>query len=392
MKKIKFICLLVGCCLLWSCIKVEPKSAKQQDNEPVLSAEKKRDAITYQIFGKDEPNQYRIQFQKTQNVFFRKIKAGAGRVDHCPESQCVDEDVSGGDHLVYEFFEQSEGRQVLLQTLNIDVPQDLVFEGRVLLNEMTLRSKGFEIEGNGVFRKAIALQFQRVFFAQDSVLITNGENLQIKAEGIYFHHALIQTFDAGQTAAIGKEGRSGGLLDFQADKMSGDVVVELRGENGGQGLEGPPPDEKLQGANGFPGVAAEAASKVCAPSELMCGECKAPAKPGGPGEQGREGYRGGTGRRGGLSGELRWSSGDTSNLNWRVLKVPGLGGSGGMGGKGGAGGKAGVAPVTSAAMFCPPPLQAPDGSQGPLGPTGLEGIPGEEQLACVQTGTEKNCR
>jgi hypothetical protein len=383
---------IIVCLMLGACLKVEPKGTGDKVS-PEISKDNERFAqanISYNVRGLDKPQHYEVEFRGVKGLFVQKKRNGVATTDRSVEDTYIDSNVVGGETISYLIYDELSGQQHILQSIDLDIPKDLVFEKKLVLSEPILKSLGLKVIGSGPSRQIIGHQFKRIFFENDAILITNGESLQFIAEEIYFRRAVIQTFENGSTAPLGKEGRSGGVLDFQAKVISGDVFVELRGENGGQGFPGPAPDEKLKGADGFPGVSPIAVTlSNCPANHTFCGECRMVGTTGTPGNRGDQGYPGGAGLRGGSSGELRWKADSAKDLNWQIQKFPGHGGIGGSGGLGGLGGKGGVTPAVA---FCPSVPDAKDGAPGPLGVPGDYGNQGELQPACLFTNEDKYCR
>lgn len=387
--QLQFVLSIFVCWTFVSCIKVEPKNKNESEPSPAPVIET-TSAVTALVRGLDEPNKYIVEFQQGEGLFVRKIRHGVSSVLRIDDKNTIDSDVQPGDQITYQFSREFGSSQMVLKTIDVAIPRDLVFEKKLILNETTIKQLSLELDVSGSFRRIKAVKFRRIFFMKESLLVTNGEYFQIVADEIRFHQSQIWTHEPGQVAALGQFGRSGGTLDFHAKKISGEVQIELRGENGGQGLEGALPDDKLKGANGYSGdKPIVTIPPMCPSDQLSCGTCQSPGTPGGPGQDGREGYPGGRGFRGGSSGELRWQAEDIADLNWKVLKFPGQGGVGGSGGAGGAGGQGGT---TMATMFCPPIAPAQDGQKGPLGPSGIPGESGLLESACLQTPDERICR
>ena len=386
--RILIFVIFVCCGAFISCIKVEPKKKSDQDERSAPVVETTN--VEAKLRGLDEPNQYVVEFLNGDGLYVRKIRNGVSTINRLDAQFSSDPDVMPGDHITYQFSRDMSGGQIILKTIDVVIPTDFVFEKKIVFTPEAIQKMGFDLELVGSMKFVKSTKFKRIFFLKESVLVTNGENFHVIADEIFFHQAQIVTFEEGQTAGLGQNGRSGGTLNFQAKKISGEVVVELRGENGGQGLEGPVPDLRLKGADGVSGSAPVVFTPpTCPVGEIFCGTCQSPGTQGGPGQDGFRGYPGGRGRSGGSSGELRWIADDATELNWKVVKSPGIGGTGGIGGKGGAPGKGGSTP---ASMFCPVIPANKDGNPGEIGPAGEPGESGQAELACLQIPGERICR
>lgn len=224
-------------------------------------------------------------------------------------------------------------------------------------------------------------RFDEVHFEEGGTLYTLGNNVRIHAQTLTSNKGKIATFPQEQTAIAGENGRAGGHLFVSATKAIGILEIEMRGESGGEGLPGNPPDELLRGEKGAPGRRAACGyGTFVLPTDGL------------PGLQGLSGYPGHPGGRGGDSGTLELMFKDSTHFTNLIQKFPGKGGKGGRGGAGGAGGPGGDPGFNRKGAF--PCRDANRGPEGPQGDTGPEGAPGEnglEQTVCITKNEAMGC-
>lgn len=246
------------------------------------------------------------------------------------------------------------------ETLLVDEPLYL-YDGQ-FLNEVQMKQKSENLPSS----KSYLFIYDEIQISDRGALYTMGHNVQIKTAHLISDNGIIATFPKDLTASQGKNGRSGGHIFLNIEKAQGLLNIELRGENGGQGLPGNDPDNSLRGAYG---------------KENEC-----------VGEPGKQGYRGKPGYDGGDSGTLEIKTTNEMDFSAPVNKYPGQKGKGGIGGKGGERGLGG--PMTKPGAFClnlklPPALE--DQSRGPVGDPGPDGQDGQKQLACRTKNGVTNC-
>lgn len=197
--------------------------------------------------------------------------------------------------------------------LMVEVPMDKVFT-----RSETLVSATNEIE----------IKTSGRIFIQGATLSTQGRSLKMSASEIFFEHALLQNFTFEGEAAPEKTGAAGGDILIQARKISGRLMVDLRGQKGGRGPKG-----------------ADASGRSLV------------------GEVGRAGMSGGD------SGDLIFDVSDAAEVQVQMSFVPGEGGPGGPEGN--------PIPTVSGICFnlgCTTPEYKPDPKRdGPQGSRGHKG-------------------
>lgn len=228
-------------------------------------------------------------------------------------------------------------------------------------------------------------QYDRIVLGRGSFITTGGQDVRLEIGELVSDQGTIQTFAEGQKAEIARDGRSGGKIELVVGRASGKLHLELRGEDGGNGVNGKDPDESLRGTKGYPGANAIYSGSYDTGGHNL----QSPAQNGGRGGPGLPGFPGGNGGRGGNSGSASIKILEASEFDLSVQKIPGLGGVNGVGGKGGPGGFGGdpgkdlLAQGASRPIYTSP---GPQGAEGPAGPNGNAGAGGEVEKLCQQFG------
>lgn len=163
----------------------------------------------------------------------------------------------------------------------------------------------------------------------ESNLYANENNLEIKARTLISQGGRLSTFLKDSRAPKDQNGLSGGLLQIKAAVAIGDLIVELRGQNGGYHTQVP---EKVTAIPVTPDS-----------SHGKCGDNESGSKCiGKKGPTGYKGEKGFTGYDGGDSGSLSFQTKNLDRLSLTIKYYPGEGGEGGEGGLGSNGGKGGI--------------------------------------------------
>ncbi len=132
---------------------------------------------------------------------------------------------------VYEYSILQNGQNIQLQ---VEIPHDYIIEDEMNISQLVdLKQKNDQdhfhvLETNG-----------RVYFKARSSLLTNGENILIKAQMIESEGAIIQTFLPLQKAKNLVHGRHGGHIKLESKSIRGTLEVFMRGESGGDMLVSP---------------------------------------------------------------------------------------------------------------------------------------------------------
>lgn len=215
-------------------------------------------------------------------------------------------------------------------------------------------------------------------------LSSDGIDLELKVKDLISLKGKLVTFPAERVATTSENrpGLSGGKITLEAEKATGDLVVELRGLNGGKQTRIPSKNTNIppKGADGNCG------NSYHNPNDQRCF--------GKNGPKGYPGVSGFPGMPGGNAGLFVFTTIKKSNINLEVRHFPGLGSEGGVGGEGSIGGLGGIgsklkwkehkdgprcgmcAPTESLDMsnlMTTEKQNFPDGQQGPQGDVGVKG-------------------
>jgi hypothetical protein len=239
---------------------------------------------------------------------------------------------------------------------------------------------------------------ERVYFYKNARLITNGFKVQIQSEKLQADQAEILTFEQGSKATQGQNGRSGGEINIIVGEASGNLQVSMRGQHGGDGIQGEP--WGFAAANGQVGDQGESEYNSCIKPLVSSSKdersicrsysyCIRDSTASSPGANGLPGRPGSNGLSGGSSGVFDMKILSINKMDIKVNTQVGLGGSGGPGGLGQMGGVGG--PEIKGATRCRNHPAASNGAQGPDGPSGQTGVSGDKQSACISYDNSQFC-
>lgn len=274
----------------------------------------------------------------------------------------------------FEYQISSNGK--LLQPINFTIKPDLVIIGTVDLASLPLTS--------------LSLDIGTLFIDTDSRLITGGGTISITATNIISKNGRIETlFEdyANSPALKGYTGQSGGNITVKTNLLAGNLKFVMRGQKGGQGMDGIPvtevPPQAAPGRDSADRPACDWSGLLVSPPvqalierpphEHCSHYCPQYARNGEPGAKGLTGNKGSTGAPGGNTGSLSFAATKAIREQVSVELLPGAGGEPGAGGPGGAGG-AGGNPGAIRTEVCRTDVYA--GPQGPTGDAGESGAPG----------------
>lgn len=213
-------------------------------------------------------------------------------------------------------------------------------------------------------------RFRRVFFSEGSELLTQGQDLRLLAEEIYMApNSTIRSFHSSDRPAPGVQAKSGGKVEILARQMTGALVIDLQGQSGADGAQGPAYSEPASKGKDLT-VGFSFGRQVSECKELKWGPR------GSDGLPGRQGLPGGDG---GVGGQLQLKVTDLTKASVQFTAEGGLGGRGGLGGPGQLGGDPGRSEYGHtysgiAQIPCPSLNHGP----GATGPEGREGFTGRE--------------
>lgn len=318
---------------------------KETESEAPKPQAKIQSIASFKIHELDLPNRFSIEVdwpEESQHVI---ITANERVILDSPRQQRpLVFEARGGEILDLVVEEVISGNRKMLGDFRISIPQDFVFE-----NDQSLASD-LNIEGN------------RVYLRSGSRLVTNGFSVSIKAEKIFSDDFEFVTFSSDSQAKPMNEGKSGGAISLQARDASGRLFVHLRGQRGGNGLDGEPWETTAdRGTDGAPGQVVETDSELRSYSQ-----CVRQPTSGGMGAHGLQGRPGKPGERGGSSGYLYVQIENDAAFSITSTVEPGAPGSSGQGGRGQQGGPGGH---PGASIH--PCKFAKEGPPGEMGPPGI---------------------
>lgn len=238
------------------------------------------------------------------------------------------------------------------QQLIVDQPMYL-YEGRVLTQAQ------FESEKNQFLpRNQIRYKYDYLEIQSEGILYTLGQDVRLDIKKLS-SEGQIATFPEGAEAPKGVAGRDGGSIDMRIGEAEGTLRFWLRGESGGQGLDGGDPDEALRGQNG---------------ESLEKAACNEDTRRRAWGKRGAKGYPGGDGLPGGNSGVLKLVVINGDEFSAPFSKMPGKGGKPGIGNpRGGPQGRHGAAHCFMVSnTYEDPSMVGEPGDDGRPGRDGIE--------------------
>lgn len=243
-------------------------------------------------------------------------------------------------------------------------------------------------------------KIKRLIFMENSVLSTEGADLNLVVDEIISHNGTIRTKASGSPATLGSDGVSGGMLRIQAKKARGHLSIIAEGQSGATGMTGA---AGLHGSQGSKGHSASVSRQRACPFMLdtkflregpgpidRCyweSYCSRETGDGARGAQGSQGDTGGVGGRGGDSATVMVEIEDPSLVTIATESIAGSGGMGGEGGVGGQGGPGGDAGDRDKGKVCRIAQLGPEGFVGPSGNTGSQGANGERKPICLVLGS-----
>ena len=212
------------------------------------------------------------------------------------------------------------------------------------------------------------LSLSRLQIGRQARIVTNGYRLVIQAAEVISDDGQIVAFDPPRKAKDGsspsqngENGASGGNVELHAAVLRGNLTVDLRGQDGGDGAAGAPGVAGSRGLSGSSGVSG------------VFG-CQSGGGNGSRGGDGSPGGRGGDGGKGGNAGNLILDIKNMSAAHINPNLDAGLGGRPGPGGPGGGPGQGGEG--GSGSGFCSGGSPGQPGQPGPSGALGTEGQKG----------------
>lgn len=224
--------LLVLTIVMTGCLKVQKKDEKKaiqarqaQQLKVTTSRELLVDDISMEYLGQPRPNVYDVKFSWPKTRDRLRISVGDQVLFSENTSEVFEhivKDFQGGDKLTLLIEILNENEYIKKSTpKDIEIPKDHIYQGPFVLEYDTK-----------------IVDYERVFM-DHAVFTTQNFKLEIKTkELIVLNESIIQGFTQGSKASAGIEGRSGGLVNIEANSAEGKLTFILNSEGGGDGLRG----------------------------------------------------------------------------------------------------------------------------------------------------------
>lgn len=368
MKLVAALALLtVGCNNKKEYVTVPQSGATQSSPASTPTPKITELGVAFQVVEPNVPNQYQIYIswpKELKSIFiedFGKNVFISNKVqrdflytlrDNTSYNLRVFQTTDAGARLVGEY----KGR----------MPNDFVFTGPVNLE------------------RDLNVDVHRVFFTNETRVQTNGFKLTIKADKIFSENAEIFSFVRGQKADLMMKGRNGGVLKIVSEEASGTLRISLRGEHGGDGIDGS--THMTRAADGASGSAGAHDCARALGAIVRCW-CTSSPGPGKPGADGVDGFPGSDSGKGGNSGVVSVEVKNDNNFRLNVLQEAGLSGTPGRGSEGQDGGLGG-APGNPTSDACGGSHPGQNGKRGKSGAVGSRPSDGEIEKKCISIGQD----
>lgn len=347
---IRFFIVLFFLCFT-ACLKITNIPGEQAADQPIEQPEVPGQL---QVRGEAEPNHYSVlvpfpvgceSVQRTEKKWNDSNPSEASTTDLEPlnlplkvsNGLLIDSQVVAGHHYSYQVGHKDGASYEPGQTYEVHIPLDYLVDKEIVLSKDEMWSR-----------------FGRIFFTPSGIITTNGHQLYIQADELISTSGQIRTFLNSENSQVGSAGLSGGNIQIVLRTASGELKIEMRGQNGGPGTLGStlPADPPLDFSGGMGGG-----------SHGMMRFDGIHTKPGGVG---------GNGGAGGSSGRYQISISETHTLHLQAVIIEGHGGAGGQGGA--------PQPIGGWASFL--------GDKGPDGAAGANGTP---ESSCLKDPTNQAC-
>lgn len=209
-----------------------------------------------------------------------------------------------------------------------------------------------------------------VVFDDKAILQSLGDHLNIIAEDLISQNAVVVSFleNANSKASANQNGRSGGIININALRAYGSLVIKMKGQDGGDQTLVPGPVTEVPAADHL-------LDAVYSKKPELNQYCIADASKGYKGFKGRKGYEG---KSGGNSGSAMVNVGDGTDFKFEILLIQGAGGFGGAPGLGGKGSVGGKGRGETYDILCPVKIFSHDGPPGDSGDLGDIGDVGQD--------------
>lgn len=332
-----------------------------------IQAAQLQDYVTVQVQPTTKPERYMVYFGWPRIEDQKRIRIRKDQVlaTVLPNQTTFSHEVDHNQTITYSFditdtssrVEKSFSKQVI-------IPRDFVVRA-----------------GQSEFTENTKLSVNRFFLSSEKSLQTNGFDVEIISSELVANKGVIETFSEDSKATQGNNGHSAGNLKIKAKTASGDLKIYMRGQHGGDGLNGEPYSDRAQDGVAPTDGEGDCSCKGCTLVVFNCW-CTAMGKPGGSGLNGLKGRAGHPGGVGGDSGQLKVEVQDGSAFMVETFSRVGNGGEPGAGGPGQSGGVALPNKYRCAGS------KGNDGAPGEPGDKGIKGDDGKPGLICIYIASE----
>ncbi len=351
----------------------EQKQNSQIQTEKKVSAKDFSEQIQIQVTPLIEPEKYNVSFVWPKLEAGSRVRITLNKTVVMIESDQTGfkQDVAHNQSALY-FFEILDQKNNLIKTFskNIIIPRDFVVR-----------------EGQSEFFEKTELNVNRFFLNHDIPITTNGNEVTINANELISDDAIIQTYIEKNKAAPSSNGKNGGKITINAKNAVGKLEIFMRGEHGGNGLDGGEYSESRAASGRDAALGVEECENVCVgprcPMAKVC-TCLSIGKNSGNGVDGLNGKNGGNAGNGGSTGILLVNIQSGKDFQIKVIKEKGLSGFAGKKGIGQLGGFAGKGNFGKCSG-----KPGSNGADGLPGIDGLEGIDGVEENVCLHIESEQ---
>lgn len=232
MKHKTYFVIFLMAAAMTGCLKVQKKDEKRalearkaQQVKVMFNRDLVFEDIAISFLGQPRPNVYDVNFEWPNTRDRLRIRVGDQVLFQANTSEVTEYTVKnfqGGDRITLLVEILDEREHIISATpKDIEIPKDHIYQGPIVLEYDTK-----------------IVEFERVFMDQ-AVFTTQNFLLEIKTkELIVLKESIIQGFAQGSKAPAGFEGRSGGLVNIEANSAEGKLTFILNSEGGGDGLRG----------------------------------------------------------------------------------------------------------------------------------------------------------
>jgi hypothetical protein len=249
MKSVYQLCLLLLLNLsLGACVKV---SDDPTDNQPAATAaggsqvevEKTLEAPHPEVMALAEPFKYQVHLPMAPDaqIVQRSIESSDVAPVLLPmnlqNGVFTDLQPESDRNYVYEMGVVRNGSLEILQTYKVRVPKDGLIDSE---RPSLAKDETWNYDG-------------RLFLTPKAVITTAGHNLTIETQQLIVDQAKIRNFLETDQAAVGQPGHVGGLIRITTRTGKGLLRVEMRGQRGGDGHEGPAFEQTAAPGMSMPG-------------------------------------------------------------------------------------------------------------------------------------------